>query len=301
MLSELKTTLKHSSIYGAANLLKKGAAFFMIPVYTRFLSPSDYGTLELLELVLDVAFLMIGLRMSEAIIRYYHHYSSEEDKVEVVSTAFLFSLMVSLSAVIAFQFFLEPIAGLVFNDPANAGYLKWVFVCLGFQLMFIVPETYLIVKKRSLTYSSLSFASFFLALSLNLFFLVKLKLGIWGMIYSMAITKLSYMVLLFIWVVPHLKLTFSPGKLKELIRFGLPMLPGVLALFTINFSDRFFIQQFCDSHELGIYSLGYKFGMLLVVLMTDPFFRIWNTQRFEIASQDRGSLIIGRYFTYFLG
>lgn len=300
MLSEFKTTLKHTSIYGMGNILKKGAAFFMIPVYTRFLTPSEYGTLELLELVLDVVTLMVGLRLGEAVIRYYHHYETREDKMAVVSTGFFFCVGITVLAVLICQGLASTVSGVVFGDTAHTAYLRWIFICLGCQLLYLVPEVFLIIEKRSVTYSGLSFATFILALCLNILFLVVLKMGIWGMIYSMVITKLTYMALVFGFVLPRLPLAFSFSKLRQMVRFGLPLLPGVLSLFVINFSDRFFIQQFSDSHDLGIYSLGYKFGILLVVLITDPFFRIWNTQRYEIAGRPDGSIVIGRYFTYYL-
>ena len=272
----------------------------MIPVYTHYLNPSDYGTLELLQLILDVLALLAGFRLSDAVIRYYHHYKSPEDKIQVISTAFLFSSLVSILAVVICQFLVTPVSILVFNESRHASYLVWIFVCLGYELFFIVPEAFLIVNKKAIVYSSLSFTTFFLAMSLNIYFLVVLGMGIWGMIYSMVITKTVYLILLLIFVIPGISFSFSISKLKEMLAFGLPLLPGVLAMFIINFSDRFFIQQYCTSADLGIYSLGYKFGTLLVVLMTDPFFRIWNTQRFEIAPRKDGSIIFGRYFTYYL-
>jgi O-antigen/teichoic acid export membrane protein len=301
MLSDLKTTLKHSSIYGITNIFKKGAAFFMIPVYTHCLMPSDYGTLELLELTLDVAGLLVGLRMADSIIRYYNHYDDPEDQMQVISTAAIFSLIITILAVCVCQYFVIPISRLVFGGSANFHYLKWIFLCLGFQIMFIVPETFLIVKKKSALFSSISFGCFVLSLSLNIYFLVILKMGIWGMIYSMVITKFVNMLVLFIFVVPKLKLEFCTEKLIKMLKFGFPLLPGAISMFIINFSDRFFIQKYCDSSQLGIYSLGYKFGILLVVLISDPFFKIWNTQRFEIAKKKDGQVIVGQYFTlYFL-
>lgn len=300
MLPEFKIALKHTSIYGITNIMKKGAAFFMIPVYTHFLSPADYGTLELLDLVLDVTGLLLGLQMSGAVIRYYHHYDTAQDKTEVISTAFLFVFFMAVPAVVTCQLLSGSIAELVFNDPSHSAYLGWIFICLGCNLLYLVPEAYLIVEKRSMAYSTLSFLSFILSLSLNIFFLVGLKLGVWGMVYSMTITKISYMILLFIVVLPRFSFSFSFAKLGQMLRFGFPTIPGVLSLFVINFSDRFFIQQYCSTHDLGIYSLGYKFGMLLVVLMTDPFLRIWNTQRYEIAPQKAGPGVIGQFFTYYL-
>lgn len=274
----------------------------MIPVYTHYLSPADYGTLELLELTLDVIILLVGVRLADSIIRYYNHYENPDDQMEVVSTAFLFSIIITIIVVSICLYFVSSISAIVFNTSQNSEYFKWIFFCLGFQLMFIVPETFLLVEKKSFIYSSLSFACFVVSLSLNIYFLVALKYGIWGMIYSMFVTKLFNIIILFIIVIPKMKFSFSVNKLLEMLKFGMPIIPGAVSMFVINFSDRFFIQRFCDANELGIYSLGYKFGVLLIILISDPFFRIWGTQQFEIVKKPDGPRTIGRYFSlYFLG
>ena len=59
MYEELKTLIKHSSVYGIANSCVKGIGFIMIPIYTRFLAPSDYGLLELLDLTLNMMAILV--------------------------------------------------------------------------------------------------------------------------------------------------------------------------------------------------------------------------------------------------
>jgi O-antigen/teichoic acid export membrane protein len=85
-----------------------------------------------------------------------------------------------------------------------------------------------------------------------------------------------------------------------MVLFSYPLVPAALALLCIHFSDRFLVQKFCGLEDLGIYSLGYKFGMIISVIVAQPFFRIWNTQRFEIAKQQNSKKVLSGFFTYFL-
>ena len=84
-----------------------------------------------------------------------------------------------------------------------------------------------------------------------------------------------------------------------MIKLGAPLVPAAIAMFTIHFSDRIFIQKYCSLSELGVYSLGYKFGMIVSLMISQPIFKVWNTQRFEIAKQIDAKKIFALYFTYY--
>jgi len=118
--------------------------------------------------------------------------------------------------------------------------------------------------------------------------------------YSMLIAKFLNFLLVGILTLRNVKLRFSLRKLKKMLVYAMPLIPVSLGLFSMHFSDRFFIQRYLDMNEVGIYSLGYKFGMIISVLVAAPIFSIWNTQRFEIAKQDDAASVYARVFTWFV-
>lgn len=299
MFNEVKNLLKHSSIYGSANLLQKGIGFIMIPLYTHYLSPSDYGVLELMDLTINVITMLIGMGLGSAIIRFYHHYESPEDKVEVFTTAFIFVVIVCLFAVGISELFAKPISRMVLGKSEFYRYFQIIFISMGLQTLASVPESLLLAKKQSLIFSAISIGTLISYLTFNILFLVVFEMGVTGILLSMLITKILNNSSLLIVTFRHTRFKFSLDKLKEMINFGLPLVPASIGMFIMHFSDRFFIQRLCSLNDLGLYSLGYKFGMIISVLVTAPIFRIWNTQRFEIAKTDNGKQVLGRIFTYF--
>lgn len=301
MFKELKILIKHSSVYGTANLLQKGVGFIMIPVYTHYLSPSDYGILELMDLTINIITMLIGMRLGSAIIRYYHHYEDYEDKLSVFTTALISVFIMCLIIVAFLEFLTKPVAGFVLGEREYYRYFQIMFVAMGLQTIATVPESLLMARKQSVVYSAVSIGTLISYLTFNILFLVVFKMGVIGILLSTLITKVLNTSSLLIITLRRVKLVFSLEKLKKMVHFGFPLVPAALALFVMHFSDRFFIQKFCDLNELGLYSLGYKFGMILSVIVSAPFFRIWNTQRFEIAKTDDAKRIFGRIFTYYCG
>lgn len=299
MLHELKTFTKHSVIYGTAEILKKGLGFLMIPVYTRFLLPEDYGLLELLDMTIVIVGIIFGLRLGGAMIRFYHKYEADLDKSEVVSTTFFSVCFLSVLMFLGLQIFSEDISLFVSGSSENVDAFRIMFVSLLIQNIYLVGENYLLARKKSAIYSSLSILTLVISLSLNILFLVGFGWGIYGILYSMLIAKSVNLLIVVPLTLSSIQISFSWAKLKEMLIYGLPLVPASMGMFIMHFSDRFFIQYYVDLSELGIYSLAYKFGMILAVLITGPIFKIWNTQRFEIARQNNPGPVFGRMFTYF--
>ncbi len=299
MFSELKRLLRHSAVYGSASVLQKGIGFFMIPVYTHYLSPADYGILELLDLTINVITMLIGMRLGAALIRYYHRYESEQDRQEVFSTALMFIVPMVFMVVVLLEIFAKPIAGLILGDQDYYLYFQIMFVAMGLQTIAAVPESLLKAQVKSVHYSVITILTLVSYLTLNILFLVVFGWGLIGLLFSILITKIFNNLMLFIVVRADLVLRFSWQKLKGMILFSAPLIPASMAMFAIHFSDRFFVSHYCTLDDLGIYSLGYKFGMMIGFLVSAPFFKIWNTQRFEIAKRNNPGPTLSRFFSFY--
>ena len=64
-------------IYAVGILLSRALSVVMLPIYTRYLSPADYGVLELIGMTLEVIAIFAGAQIALGIFRYYHKAESE--------------------------------------------------------------------------------------------------------------------------------------------------------------------------------------------------------------------------------
>jgi O-antigen/teichoic acid export membrane protein len=95
-------------------------------------------------------------------------------------------------------------------------------------------------------------------------------------------------------------LRFSTPIFKEMLRYGLPLIPEGVGYFILNFADRFILQRFTNLSEVGLYSLGYKFGMIISPMITEPFLSIWRPKMFETAHNKNAKDLYSVMFTYFM-
>ena len=298
VMSNVGTVAKHSAIYSFAEILKKGIGFVMIPLYTHYLTPADYGVIEVLTLVLEVLGMLVGVRIASSQTRYYHKYPKYEDKREVFTTALTAVGGSSIAAMLVLWVAAGWLARVTLGSANFAPQYQVMILCLGIQNVYLVAENDLIIRKKSLFYSILVIFLMVLSLSLNILFLAVFHMGIWAIIWSMLITKVVNLA-----VVPIClrgsPLRFSWEKFRPMLQYALPLIPASLAMFFLHFGDRFFLQHYCSLDDVGVYSLGYKFGMVISVLITTPFQRVWGTHSFEIEPQPGAKLVYARVFTYY--
>ena len=84
----------------------------------------------------------------------------------------------------------------------------------------------------------------------------------------------------------QLGLTLDRPLLRRMNRFGLPLVPSMLALWMLNFGDRFFILKLADASEVGVYSIGSRIASAMVLLLT-AFRAAWPAFAFSIEDDER--------------
>jgi O-antigen/teichoic acid export membrane protein len=136
-------------------------------------------------------------------------------------------------------------------------------------------------------------------LSLNILFIVKYGMGVKGILLGTLIANAFLCLYLIPYTLRETGLKFSFSILKEMMIFGLPLIPSNFLAYIVNVSDRYFINAFTGLSLTGIYTLGYRFGILINEFVSSPFAQIWVPRRYEIYNRGDSERIFARIFTYF--
>ncbi len=299
MFGELRNILKHYLIYGGGTILNKALAFLLIPIYTRYLTPAQYGTFSLIELTTFVVEMFLAFGLSQSVLRFYYEYESIEEKKEVVSTSFLASLIICVAGLIPLIFFTGKVSELVFRTPMYETLFRIAILMLFFSIIGEIPLTYLRIKEKSVLYTVISVTGTGLGLVLNIIFVVLLRLEVKGILLSVLITTGLTCLVVSTLMLKEVEWRLSIRKALLMFKYGIPYIPGGLGMFILNFADRFFLQRYSTLSEVGIYTLGYKFGMLLHFIIFGPFMLIWAPKRFDLVKQENGKEMISKVFTYY--
>jgi O-antigen/teichoic acid export membrane protein len=124
------------------------------------------------------------------------------------------------------------------------------------------------VEERSAAFVSASIANILVTVGATLILVVALDKGAIGVIVGNFTGTLAVYAVLVLYRREQLGLEFDRNLLRQMNKFGLPLVPSALFLWVTNFSDRIFLVKLADVHEVGLYSVGVRIASALVLLLT---------------------------------
>jgi len=260
-LRRLATT---GAAYTAASIVSKLIAVALLPLYTRYLTTSDYGAAEVMFAAVVSASIVIRLGMIEALLRFY--YKGDEDPARVVATSFAAIFwFATLAALIALPF-AKPISEALLPHPApdlariSIGGL-WVLTMVEYLL------TLFRLEERARAFFLTTIANVLLAIGLTVILVVGAEEGARGLLIGSYASGAAVVVALIVVHHHRLSLRFERPLLRRLMHFGLPTMPAELSLYGLNFVDRIIIVHVAGLPEAGLYSLAVKFAQGVNVLV----------------------------------
>lgn len=259
------SVFKSSGIYTISSLISASIPFLLIPILTRVFSTEDYGIVSMAALIINIITPFIGVSAHGAIHRRYFEKDFEMDFPRYVGNTFFLLLISSLIFLILFTVF-----GFTISSYTRIP-ITWLYVIL---LIALCQFTTLIlfsiwqVKVKPLKYGLLQIIQSLINVGLSLLFIYQLSMGwesrVLGQFIAVLITAIFSMYVL----IKNNLVVFCYNKddLKDILSFGVPLIPHTLGGLIITFTDRILITDMIGISETGVYTVAYQIGSVLSLI-----------------------------------
>lgn len=301
MKTRLSSLFKGTAIYGVGQTLNRMVALLMLPLFTAYLSPEDFGVISLLGMLSFLVTPLFGLGFGASMGIVYFEGSCETRKARTVWTALAIlatssAIMLSLATLFA-----EPISNLLFNTPQYGREIILVVGTAALNGILIQPlQSRLQFEERASLFTVLSTVSALLVIALNALFVVRMGMGVNGWLIGGAIgAAISFCAFLLV-VVRSTTFTLDSTVARKLIRLGLPMMPSFAFLLVMQHSGRYMLQWEKGLAEVGIYTIGYNFGMVVALAVgafTTAWYSFFNS---FVDRQSEGAQVFSKVMTYYI-
>lgn len=274
--------LKHSSIYAIGDLTRQIVGLVMLPFYTRYLLPSDYGVVGLLTLSMSIIEPFLGARLGNAILKFYYEEKELSKRNQVISSAFIVTAAVSIVAVAIIYLTRNSISSNLFGSTDYAmavGVFGWLFLT---QALEYYGLTFIRMQQKPWLFLYLSLGKLFIQISLNIVLIVFLKLGVMGMVISNVGASALLSAVGTGYALKHSGFKLNTALAKELLKFSAPLWFSGLTMLYITSSNRFFIRLFGSLDQVGLYELAARLGGIVILMIWGPFYLFWETEQFKI-------------------
>jgi O-antigen/teichoic acid export membrane protein len=300
MREDLARLSKTTLIYGLGGLLNRFINFLLLPVFTAYLTPTDYGIFAILGLVSFVTTSVFSLGLGAGLGPCYFNPERPGQEATAIWTS-TGLLLVSALCLVGFGLWLAPgISAVAFQTPAHASLVRLTIVSAALNILMTPFALRLQFEERAGTFVVLTLVSTPLAFGITLWLVVGLGRGVQGLVEATLLGAGLSLLLLVAAAVPRMTFRFRWTMGKELLRLSLPMLPSFAFLFLLQHGNKYLLQWLRGVEEVGIYSLGFNMGLLLNLLVS-AFQTAWYPYFMSFAERrDEAPAVFGRVFTYYV-
>lgn len=300
MLSRLKALLSDSVVYGLASVITRFISIFLVPIYTRLFTPSDYGVLSLVASSLAAVSIFVGLGLDNSAHRWYWDTADEMDRRRTIAswawcqlaTATLFGLLVYANA----RFLATRIVG----DDSAGVYFKIAAATIPLTVLGTVVNNWFRMQRRPWGTTAYAVGTNLAIVALTLLLVVGMRRGLVGVYMAQAIgLGIGTVVaagILRAWIAPRF---IDLGRLREMLRYALPLIPAALAYWVTAFADRYFVQAYTDTIQVGLYSVGSSIATG-AALVTGAFQQAWGPFALSIHNESDARRTYATVFLYYL-
>jgi O-antigen/teichoic acid export membrane protein len=285
-MSLLKQFSKDTLIYGLGKGLKKFIGLLLLPVYTRALSPQDFGILDTLGSGLFFIIVFFNFGLDSAVSYFYFKPEDENERGRILFTVFILRLLVVVPA-LALSFFAWPIARALFGSET---YGTAVLInCLLIPVSMLMSEQEMVyrLKRNAWGYNVVTIVKSLVNIVCGILLVVHYKLGVDGA--QLATLISTFLVVIFSYfrfTRKQYKPQFSKPWAIKMLHFGFPLIWAGLAVWIYQLSDRFFLLHYKDALEVGYYSIGSTFsqpiGLLNMAVQMSfgvMFYEVYNNEK----------------------
>ena len=295
MIEYLRRLATTGAAYTASSVLSKLIAVFLLPVYTHYLSPSDYGAAEVMLASVIAASIVIRLGVIEAILRFYYLAGERPDRVVATGFASLF-WGTTIAAALALPF-AGPISDALLGHT-DAGLARLAILGLWTLTLYEYALTLLRLDERARAYFGITVANVLVTIPFTVWLIVVQGERASGILLGTFGTGAAVVV----WMLwrERRRLALVPDRdlLRRMYRFGLPTMPAELSLYSLNFIDRIILVRLAGLAEAGLYALAVKFAQGLQVLARG-FQLAWPPLAYSIRDDEEARRAYARVVTWF--
>jgi len=263
--------ITHSKNYVLAQFLTMGLAFITMPIFTRLMSPEDYGVMSVFTSFVGIISIIFGLGVGGAITRYY--YEDKDDFFDFLNSNVWLIIIASVTLTglaIIFRNKLQTFLNIPFG---------MIYIAFGIaipQAIFQLYKSYLRASKRSKKLASLDVIGALVGTGLAILIMIQMNEDrYYAKAIGQAVSAIMMFLLTFWFLRKEINFNLKKEHLSYSLIFGLPIILHLLSGNILNTFDQIIINQLVGQHQTGIYSVAYKIGMIQSLISTG-ILRAWT-------------------------
>ncbi|MGP4064077.1 lipopolysaccharide biosynthesis protein [Oceanobacillus sp. M65] len=288
--SSSKKLFNNSIIFGIGDIGSKGVTLLLVPLYTFHLSQSEYGSIDIIQVTINLLIPILSLSIFESVLRYVM--DKEEDTSTVFTNCFLITFISSLLTLIGF---------VILYYITKYDILFYICVIIILQLFQSLFAQFMRGIGHVKIFAINGILIAFTVALMNVIFIAWLKLGIEGYLLATVIGLIVSIIYMNFNVntLKYVRISnVSIRNSRMLLKYSIPLMPNSIMWWIINASSRYFILIFAGTTFNGLFAVASKIPSVLSIF-NSIFFKAWQLSAIEEYESSNKVAFFSNVFNYY--
>ena len=298
MLNTVKGFFKQTFLYGFVAGLSSLMEFLLLPIYSRYLMPAQFGQLDLVIVFIAITTTIAIFELTSGVFRFYFDDTTLEFRQRLISTIMIYLFTFSSILAITTFIFSGNISQWLFANTQEGSLFRLAGIMLTLNCIFSLPVNLLRMQDNAKKYVMISLIQLTIAISCTISFITVFKMGIEGILYAKIISYIPTTIMS-LWIQrDFIRPKFDWRIFKQLIAYSAPLIPVGAAIWLVNALNRLFLVKYCGLNDIGLFSVGLKFTVF-ITLMVMAFQLAWPQFAFSRMNTEEAGRTFAKIFSHF--
>ena len=286
------------SVYMFSTMVTFILPVIVLPIYTRYLSPADFGIVVLFMMFGNLTAGLISCNLHFSTYRlYFDHKNDQAEFSKVNSTNMIAITILFIIFGVIFTFFAQLISSYLFNDLLSNKLIMWSYFsgCMDYFILYMT--SILTAQIRSIAFTTVTIFRSILDVLLTFYFIFFESLTFMARINSILIVQPLVVIALLILLRNFIKPLFSIKRLNASLALSIPVIPSNLIGMIQSSFDKLMLGNFIGANSIGYYSFSERFSRVLK-LVSDSLGKVWDPLFLDLSSEssDNQKIIIDKFY-----
>jgi O-antigen/teichoic acid export membrane protein len=263
----IRSLLKDSAVYMVPTILSRGAGIFLLPLYTRYLTPADYGVVDMVNIFGGIAWVIVTLEVNQGFARFYTDSKSVEEKNIMATTVLVYTILSYFAFYLIMEISLSSMTSLLFGEDNYSGVFRLGIVYVTIYGINVYLNVKLRYDLKSMLFAINNTINFVVSALTSIYFIAYLEYGVDGVLFGLISGNIISLMLHFYFVKTSITRTIDLGKLKNMLVFSAPLIVSSLTVILAGYVDRMMVNHYLSLSSVGLYGMAFRLSSIVLIIL----------------------------------
>jgi len=286
MFRRLVELFKDALAYGTSSIMQKFVGFLLLPLYTRYLEPADYGVIAMLTVMQTICEAFILLGQKSAVFREVGLSEDKQHRGKALTMGLAVVATSGAITVVILQIFAPQLTRLFLEAGQDVNLVRVTLISCFLNVVCEMPRMALQADRRAKTAAGLTAARTFVTMGLTVVFVVVLEWGVWGIVWAIFAAHIPFTFIYLILCGKIYGYFWDKELAKQLLVYGLPFVPYRVQMMLLAFFGEYAVRTKLGLHEAGLYNVANRFALPIGFVVT-ALTNAWWGYKFHLFKEEK--------------